>query len=103
MAPQDLLLDLEEVDRQIETMPMRGVKGTTGTQASFLDLFDGDHDKVKALDKRIGEFGQARVRVCAVLLPFDINTFQPHPIPSPNSRADGLQEVDSRERTNVHA
>lgn len=52
---QDLLLDLEEVDRQIETMPMRGVKGTTGTQASFLDLFDGDHDKVKALDKRIVE------------------------------------------------
>lgn len=66
MAPQDLLLDLEEVDRQIETMPMRGVKGTTGTQASFLDLFDGDHDKVKALDKRIGEFGQARVRACVL-------------------------------------
>ena len=38
---QDLLLDLERVNREIEGLPMRGVKGTTGTQASFLELFDG--------------------------------------------------------------
>lgn len=50
---QDLLLDLERVDREIENLPMRGVKGTTGTQASFLELFDGDHEKVKALNKRV--------------------------------------------------
>jgi adenylosuccinate lyase len=52
---QDLLLDLERVEREIEDLPMRGVKGTTGTQASFLELFDGDHDKVKALNKRVTE------------------------------------------------
>ena len=50
---QDLLIDLEEVDREIRTLPMRGVKGTTGTQASFLELFDGDHEKVKELDRKV--------------------------------------------------
>lgn len=52
---QDLLLDLERVTHEIDTLPMRGVKGTTGTQASFLELFDGDHDKVKVLNKRVCE------------------------------------------------
>eukprot|EP00555_Chaetoceros_dichaeta_P003225 CAMPEP_0198250386 /NCGR_PEP_ID=MMETSP1447-20131203/1598_1 /TAXON_ID=420782 /ORGANISM="Chaetoceros dichaeta, Strain CCMP1751" /LENGTH=499 /DNA_ID=CAMNT_0043935213 /DNA_START=40 /DNA_END=1539 /DNA_ORIENTATION=+ len=52
---QDLLIDLSNVDREINDLPMRGVKGTTGTQASFLELFDGDHDKVKALNKRVCE------------------------------------------------
>jgi adenylosuccinate lyase len=47
---QDLLLDLEEISRCAEDAPFRGVKGTTGTQASFLDLFDGDHEKVRRLD-----------------------------------------------------
>jgi adenylosuccinate lyase len=50
---QDLMLDLERVDREIQDLPMRGVKGTTGTQASFLELFNGDHDKVKALNRRV--------------------------------------------------
>ena len=58
---QDLLLDLEEVDRLCEWMPFRGAKGTTGTQASFLALFDGDHAKVKALDRAVAErFGFER-------------------------------------------
>jgi adenylosuccinate lyase len=52
---QDLVLDLERVNREIEELPMRGVKGTTGTQASFLELFDGDHEKVKVLNKRVCE------------------------------------------------
>jgi adenylosuccinate lyase len=52
---QDLLLDLERVTAEMENLPMRGVKGTTGTQASFLELFDGDHDKVKALNARVCE------------------------------------------------
>jgi adenylosuccinate lyase len=52
---QDMLLDLELVEREIEQLPMRGVKGTTGTQASFLELFDGDHEKVKALNTRVCE------------------------------------------------
>ena len=52
---QDLMLDLDRVNREIEDLPMRGVKGTTGTQASFLALFDGDHEKVKALNKRVCE------------------------------------------------
>ncbi len=50
---QDLVLDLDEVRRLIEWMPCRGVKGTTGTQASFLALFDGDHEKVRALDEKV--------------------------------------------------
>jgi len=50
---QDLLIDLERVETEIKNLPMRGVKGTTGTQASFLELFNGDHAKVKALNKRV--------------------------------------------------
>ena len=50
---QDLLLDLDEVRRIVEWLPARGVKGTTGTQASFLSLFDGDHAKVVELDRKV--------------------------------------------------
>src|SRR6266480_4271634 len=46
---QELLLDAEEVLHRLETLQFRGVKGTTGTQASFLELFDGDDDKVREL------------------------------------------------------
>ncbi|HEY2147313.1 MAG TPA: adenylosuccinate lyase, partial [Pirellulales bacterium] len=46
----DLVLDLAEVERRIADFKARGVKGTTGTQASFLQLFDGDHEKVRRLD-----------------------------------------------------
>lgn len=49
---QDFLLDLEAITAQACTLPFRGIKGTTGTQASFLELFDGDHEKVRALDQR---------------------------------------------------
>jgi adenylosuccinate lyase len=52
---QDLVLDLADLDHRISTLPFRGVKGTTGTQASFLSLFDGDHEKVRALDRRVTE------------------------------------------------
>ncbi|GJG88574.1 adenylosuccinate lyase [Gemmatimonadetes bacterium T265] len=52
---QDLVLDLAELDRRIDTLPFRGVKGTTGTQASFLAIFDGDHEKVRALDRMVTE------------------------------------------------
>lgn len=51
---QDLLLDLEELDHRIASLRFRGVRGTTGTQASFLELFDGDGDKVDALDSAVG-------------------------------------------------
>lgn len=47
----DLFLDLEEIDRFLLNMRTRGVKGTTGTQASYLELFDGDHEKVLKLDE----------------------------------------------------
>ncbi|MGI8843778.1 MAG: adenylosuccinate lyase [Gemmatimonadaceae bacterium] len=50
---QDLVLDLTDLDYRVETMPLRGVKGTTGTQASFLELFDGDHEKVRQLDASV--------------------------------------------------
>ncbi len=52
---QDLMMDLKEVERRIDELPMRGVKGTTGTQATYLQLFDGDSNKVKALEKRVCE------------------------------------------------
>ena len=52
---QDLLLDLEEIEFRLETLRFRGVRGTTGTQASFLDLFDGDHAKVEELNRRGAE------------------------------------------------
>lgn len=51
----DYLLDLEAVERMIAELPFRGVKGTTGTQASFLELFEGDGEKVKALDTAVTE------------------------------------------------
>lgn len=52
---QDLLLDLENINFVIDTIKLRGVKGTTGTQASFMELFDGDEEKIKALEKKVTE------------------------------------------------
>lgn len=50
---QDLLSDYHELSRIERDMPMRGVKGTTGTQASFLELFDGDGEKVRQLNEKV--------------------------------------------------
>ena len=50
---QDLVLDIADLDHRIATLPCRGVKGTTGTQASFLEIFGGDHEKVRELDRRV--------------------------------------------------
>lgn len=50
---QDLLLDLEQLDTQILNYRLLGSKGTTGTGASFLELFEGNHEKVKQLDRLI--------------------------------------------------
>lgn len=50
---QDFALDLAEVHHRLETLRCRGVKGTTGTQASFLTLFAGDHAKVRELDRKV--------------------------------------------------
>jgi adenylosuccinate lyase len=59
---QEFVLDAEELLHRIETLQFRGVKGTTGTQASFLELFDGDHDRVRDLDARVsGKLGFGRV------------------------------------------
>lgn len=52
---QSLLLDLEELEFREKTLRFRGVKGTTGTQASFQELFNNDYSKVKELDKKIAE------------------------------------------------
>jgi adenylosuccinate lyase len=52
---QELLMDLEDLEHTISNMKLLGSKGTTGTQASFLNLFDGDHEKVKKLEKLIAE------------------------------------------------
>ena len=50
---QDLVLDLADLNYRIASLPFRGVKGTTGTQASFLAIFGGDHEKVRELDRRV--------------------------------------------------
>lgn len=52
---QDLLMDFEDLEHVISNMRLLGSKGTTGTQASFLSLFDGDHEKVKKLEKIFAE------------------------------------------------
>ena len=49
----ELKLDYEDICHVIDSLAFRGVKGTTGTQASFLELFEGDHEKVKALDRAV--------------------------------------------------
>ncbi len=52
---QELLMDLEDLEHTINNMKLLGSKGTTGTQASFLSLFDGDHERVKKLEQLIAE------------------------------------------------
>ena len=51
----ELLMDLEEVEYRLSTLKLLGSKGTTGTQASFLELFEGDHEKVKELEAKIAK------------------------------------------------
>jgi len=54
----EFVMDLQQMQYVLENLPFRGVKGTTGTQASFLSLFDGNHQKVKQLEKAVAaEFG----------------------------------------------
>ncbi|MRJ08039.1 adenylosuccinate lyase [Ornithobacterium rhinotracheale] len=59
---QSVLLDFEELEFRIDTLRFRGVKGTTGTAASFKELFNGDYTKIKTLDKKLSEkFGFTQV------------------------------------------
>lgn len=51
----DFVTDLNEIKYRVQNLPFRGAKGTTGTQASFLALFDGNHNKVKQLDRIVAE------------------------------------------------
>ncbi len=50
---QDLYLDFEQISYVIDSLKLRGVKGTTGTQASFMELFNGDSKKIKELEKKV--------------------------------------------------
>lgn len=52
---QELFLDLEDLDHVVASMKLLGSKGTTGTQASFLELFDGDHEACREVDRRIAK------------------------------------------------
>lgn len=52
---QDFLMDIEELDFQLGRLKLRGVKGTTGTQASFMALFNGNHEKIKELDIKVAK------------------------------------------------
>jgi adenylosuccinate lyase len=61
----EFVMDMQEMEHRLDTLPFRGVKGTTGTQASFLTLFDGNHSKVRQLDKAVATaFGFKKI--CAV-------------------------------------
>ena len=61
----EFVMDAHEIEHRLDTLPFRGAKGTTGTQASFLTLFNGNHNKVKQLDKMIAAvFGFKKI--CAV-------------------------------------
>ena len=51
----ELVMDLAEIDHRLATLQLRGVKGTTGTQASFMELFKGDADKIRAVDASIAK------------------------------------------------
>ena len=55
MWAYEFAMDLNEIQYRLQTLPFRGVKGTTGTQAAFLALFNGSHTKVKQLDKAVAE------------------------------------------------
>jgi adenylosuccinate lyase len=61
----EFVMDLQEIEHRSYTLPFRGVKGTTGTQASFLALFDGSHNKVKRLDNAVAKAFGFR-KTCAV-------------------------------------
>ena len=61
----EFLMDLEETEHRLESLAFRSVKGTTGTQASFLALFDGDQEKVKALERAVAE-KMGFERICPV-------------------------------------
>ena len=52
---QEFLMDLDEVEYRLSRARLLGSKGTTGTQASFLELFEGDHEKCRLLDQKIAE------------------------------------------------
>lgn len=74
---QDLALDLESLEALAKRIPLRGAKGTTGTQASYLALFEGDDEKVVALDEKVAEamgFEQT-VAVCGQTYPRKIDTW----------------------------
>ncbi len=52
---QDILMDIEKLEELKASVKLRGVKGTTGTQASFMELFDNDHEKIKLLEQKVVE------------------------------------------------
>jgi adenylosuccinate lyase len=59
---QDFVLDVEEIEYRLNTLRFRGIRGTTGTEASFLELFNGDHRKVEELGRRVAQkMGFARL------------------------------------------
>lgn len=62
---QDFMLDFERLEREVGELRFRSVKGTTGTQASFLELFDGDHEKCRQLERDVAA-GMGFDRVVAV-------------------------------------
>ena len=73
---QDFLSDLEELDHLLSTMKFLGCRGTTGTEASFMDLFDGDEEKIDEMNRRIaGEFGFAQCfSVCGQTYPRKVDS-----------------------------
>ena len=89
----EFVLDLQEIEYRIDQLHFRGVKGTTGTQASFLELFEGSHSKVKQLDKAVA-YVQGREEAKP-----DGEEAKPDPEPSPKEDAAGAEAASAGKET----
>ena len=86
----ELILDLGEIERRLADLKFLGVKGTTGSQASFLALFHGDDSRVEALDRMVAATGSPADAFCSACFTGD------YPVPVPDHDTKHALEAESR-------